>query len=909
MGYVALVSLRLTIERILNASRLPFLPPSEEIIQLVKKGVESIDCLIRTLSRVDSDDDGEKSEAVIKEIIEATRGLEDTIIESQSYRWDYEHDKEVIFSAMGVVKEIKKTLSNTSLWPQQVKDEPLRVAVQCAFHVVRTLERLFTAEDNSNSEGVKAVKVEIREAAFRLEDVLESAHVSDQHFLSQSQTPDGDDHMSDLAMEVAKETVFFLETANKILKHVDNLLQQPEDDNAALVLSRTDQIEAKAAKIFGLDHELVRLKDRLLKEARHPLDVTTIVGMAGIGKTTLAKEIYEDPDIVSHFECRAFVSIGPEYALREIKLSILAQTNPEVDEIHVQDEELLDSELLFRLRSRRYLIVLDDIWDMSLWHLTWWVSPIKCDGSRIIITTRLEDCIWPAEGFLLRKRFLNQQESWLLFCDKVFGGDHSSCPSELEKAGRKIVKKCEGLPLTIISVARHLRDAEKTPEYWKQAKRKIYTTIISEDKATSQDLVSANVVKVRQHSSSGGIKTCNIYPVFWHICMREAGEQKFFHVIDSNGNQGIESQRRHCIHNNVLFGIKDVRKSMTSISNVRSIICTGPHHQYPVPICLDFRLLRVLDALTVRFYGFPSEVVKLVQLRYLAFTYNGKLPASISKLCSLEYLIVRQYLSILSSGARRPYLPKEIWDMQGLRHLQVMGSDLPDPSYEGALLPNLSTLSGISARSCTKEILERIPNLEKLGVQIELALDVDEPLCCFGNLALLHKLESLKWSIVNPHLQVAFSTLSFPIFPPSLKKLTLRGLRLPWEMMIITANLRNLEVLKLQSYAFRGPVWKMDDEKIFWPKLRYLLIEDSDLEEWYVSGSFDSLKRLILRHCYKLKEIPQQIVCIQHVGIELDDCNNPSLLASIKHWAKKRVGSRKLQVCDKFSADDRKPKS
>ncbi|KAL0300074.1 UNVERIFIED_CONTAM: putative late blight resistance proteinR1B-12 [Sesamum calycinum] len=200
-----------------------------------------------------------------------------------------------------------------------------------------------------------------------------------------------------------------------------------------------------------------------------------------------------------------------------------------------------------------------------------------------------------------------------------------------------------------------------------------------------KNLVSANVVKVRQQSSSGGIKTCNIYPFFWHICMREAGEQKFFHVIDSNGNQGIESQRRHCIHNNVLFGIKDVRKSMTSISNVRSILCTGPHHQYPIPICLDFSLLRVLDALTIRFYGFPSEVVKLVQLRYLAITYNGKLPVSISKLYNLEYLIVRQYLSVLSSGARRPYLPKEIWDMQGLRHLQVMGSDLPDPSYDSAL--------------------------------------------------------------------------------------------------------------------------------------------------------------------------------------------------------------------------------
>ncbi|KAK4416856.1 putative late blight resistance proteinR1A-10 [Sesamum alatum] len=975
MAYVALVSLRLTIERILNSSQIPFLPPSPEIIQHVIKGIESVNYPSDSLLEVDSDN-RQRSEAVIKEFIAAACKLEDAVLESLSYRWENEKERAVIYSGMEAVKVIMEQLCDPAWWPQEVKDNPVRVAVQYAFHLVRTLELAFTLEDGNNSEVVKAMKGKIREAAFRLEDVLESAHVSNQHFLSQSQTPDGDDHISYLAMEeVRKETVFFVETAPKIAEPlITNLPQQPEVNNAVVVLSRTDRIEEKKQKIFGLNHELVQLKDRLLKNTGYYQDIITIVGMAGIGKTTLAKEIYEDSDIVSHFECRAFVSVGPEYALREIILSILAQTNPEVDEIHVQDEDPLGSELLLRLRSQRYLIVLDDIWDLSIWDLICSVYPIKCNGSSIIMTTRLEDCISPL-GFVLKKHFLDQQESWLLFCDKVFGGDHSSCPPELEKVGKKIIKKCEGLPLTIIAVARHLCISERTPEYWKQAKRKVYTTIISEDKATSQvlyrsydylqqylkpcflymgvfpydsdvaaskliklwcvegflelhqinpsfyefnamkylkHLVSANIVRIRQQSTFGGIKTCNIYPVFWHICMREAGEQKFFHVMDSNGNQGIESQRRQCIHNNVLFGIKDVQKSMTSISNVRSILCTGPHHQYPVPISLGFSLLRVLDALTIRFYGFPSEVVKLVQLRYLAFTYNGKLPASISKLCNLEYLIVRQYLSILSSGAFRPYLPNEIWDMQGLRHLQVMGSDLPNPSYEGALLPNLLTLLGISARSCTKEILKRIPNLNKLGIQIELALDVDEPLWCFEHLASLHKLESLKWSIVNPHLRVAVPTLSFPIFPPGLKKLTLSGLKFPWEfMMIIIDQLRDLEVLKLQCYAFQGRVWKMD-HMVFVSQLRFLLIEDTDLEEWYVGkyASFHSLERLILRQCYKLKEIPEKIrhdKCLQM--IELEDCN-PFLVNSTMHWAKKiPSGSRNLKVCVKSSAAHKKLKS
>ncbi|KAL0385160.1 UNVERIFIED_CONTAM: hypothetical protein Sradi_2910300 [Sesamum radiatum] len=215
------------------------------------------------------------------------------------------------------------------------------------------------------------------------------------------------------------------------------------------------------------------------------------------------------------------------------------------------------------------------------------------------------------------------------------------------------------------------------------------------------------------------------------------------------------------------------------------------------------------------------------------------------------YLIVRQYLRILSSEARRSYLPVEIWDMKELRHLQVMGSDLPDPTSDAFLL-NLSTLSGVSAHSCTYKVFERIPNLNKLGVQTELVLDVDEPLCFLEHLASLRKLESLKWSVANPNLQLVVPEASFPIFPPGLKKLTLSGLRLPWAYMSTIAELENLEVLKLQCYAFQGKVW--DTEWLIFSKLRFLLIEDTDLEDWYVKSfqsfqSFPSLERLIFRHC------------------------------------------------------------
>ncbi|KAL0335797.1 UNVERIFIED_CONTAM: putative late blight resistance proteinR1A-4 [Sesamum radiatum] len=824
------------------------------------------------------------------------------------------------------LKQTIERLLNSSQIPNL---PPCPKTIQFAYEEVKSLQEVFMSEDNNISK--------------RLEEVNEEIH-------------------------------FFTETVKKIKDQLSNSSLPEEDD--AVVLSTTDHVGGKKSTMFGLDNELSKLKDLLVRDESSSL-VIPIVGMAGIGKTTLVKEVYGDPYILSHFEHRIFVSLGPECPWRKILLSVRAQISSGIDETHVESNTELAVHMYNSLWGSRYLIVLDDIWDNIVWAVFRRYLPDNGNGSRIMLTTRLQQVARYANdndgGFILKKRFLNEEESWLLLREKVLATDWL-LPPELEKAGRKIAKKCEGLPLAIIAVAKHLSQAEKTLEYWKKVAKEVHS-VVGADKELSkvlsrsyyylpqclkpcfvymgvfphdyeiptsklvsmwcaegflepnppqsledfaveclEELVWSNVLQVREHNSSGGIKTCNIYFVFWHICVREAEKDKFFHIVNSYGNQGIESQRRLCIHNNVLFGIKDVYKSMASILNARSLLCTGPQHQYPVPIRLGYHLLRVLDAPTVRFYGFPIEVVKLVQLRYLAFTYNGKIPASISKLQNLQYLIVRQYLSIVSSRARRSCLPMEIWNMRELRHLQVMGSDLPNPDSKGALLPNLSTLLGISAHSCTEEILGRIPNLKKLGFQGELALDAFETLCCFNQVFNSYRLKSLKCVIVNPnptsHQVVVPALPDDSIFPSGLKKLTLSGLSLGWENMSMIACIGNLEVLKLRCYAFRGPVWQTS--KRGFKNLRFLLIEDMDLEYWQGSESFlPDLQRLTVSHCYKLTEIPWQFEKVPSLEMmELVDCA-PSLLASAEKILKQQKGHGNdvLQLCVKSSKDARKPKS
>ncbi|KAL0289435.1 UNVERIFIED_CONTAM: putative late blight resistance proteinR1A-4 [Sesamum calycinum] len=825
---------------------------------------------------------------------------------------------------------------------------PYPEIIQLAYNEVESLDLLLSRVGARNSEWLKAVKAEIREAAFRLEDVIESAHVS----LSQSQTLSADE-MGCLAMEVKKQIDLFTKSMEKIKEQLRCRLWEPQDYEEAIekvIPSRTDHFVAtKSNKIFGLDSDLIRLRG-LLTSGSSRRQIVSIWGMAGIGKTTLAKKVYGDPDVFSHFGCRAFVSIGPKYRRREIWL----------------------------LHSRvSYLIVFDDVWRRDDREELTRILPDNANGSRILLTTRIEGAaVLPRSYACHKMRFLTEKDSWDLLCEKVFGEKHS-CPPHLEEVGKKIANKCEGLPLAIIAIAKHLSEAEKMPEYWSKVAEKEISNIIGadaemskalylsynklsqrlkvcfvymgvfphgheiptsklinlwcaegfvprktlkllQDQATEdlEDLVSNSVVLVCQQSSHRKIKTCKLHFVFQHLCIKEAVKDKVFHILDSYANQGVESQRRFCILNNVLFGIKDAYKLMASRSNTRSLLCTGAHHQYPVPLCLDFRLLRVLDALTIRFYGFPIELVKLIQLRYLSFTYNGELPASISKLQNLHYLIVHQYLSIRSSRAHHSNLPMEIWDMQELRHLQVMGSDLPDPTTQDACLPNLLSLLGISARSCTKEVLIRIPNLNKLGTRIELPLDVAEPLFCSDHLVHLadHRyLKSFKCSIVNPspRLQVLGRSRPIPILPWSLRKLTLSGLGFPWEHMRYIANLPFLEVLKLRCYAFQGPEWKSIDGA-FW-NLTFLLVEDTDLEYWRVDHTrFPCLQRLFIHHCYKLKEIPGGIKGIRTLEmVEIVD-GSPSLVASAKQILEEQQSFRnyRLQVCVKYSSeDDQKTKS
>ena len=350
-----------------------------------------------------------------------------------------------------------------------------------------------------------------------------------------------------------------------------------------------------------------------------------------------------------------------------------------------------------------------------------------------------------------------------------------------------------------------------------------------------------------------------VHSCWQHFCKKEATRIKFLHVLQSYDDV-VKDQRRLCAQHMSLFSLKEVCEKIKNdcASNVRSLLCLGPNHPYAMPIhAMDFKLLKVLEAGRVRFYEFPLEIFKLICLKYLGLTCNKKIPVSISTLFHLRYLIINYHRNIKKRGALS-CMPVEVWDMQELQHIEVWGKDLPTPNSSVAALDRLSSLKGVSVKSCTREILKRIPNLKGLGIVVELRpYDEDDDRNPLSNLGYIS--EELKY------LKMLTYTLKYPdikrecmvplsMFPSSLTVLYLIGLGCLWEHMnVIGSMLPNLVYLNLESYAFRSPEWNIEAGSFL--KLETVKIEDTDLVRLIAQqGSLPRLKLLSIRHCYKLKQ-------------------------------------------------------
>ncbi|XP_040362581.1 putative disease resistance RPP13-like protein 1 [Rosa chinensis] len=177
--------------------------------------------------------------------------------------------------------------------------------------------------------------------------------------------------------------------------------------------------------------------------------------MGGIGKTTLAQLLYNDVRVKEHFDLHAWACVSEEFDVLRIYQQIYESLTS--DACQILTLNLLQSKLKEALVGKKFLVVLDDIWNKNYNRWDFLRLPFKfgAHGSKIIVTTRNEDVasmmgtLSPQPDYLMP---ISEEESWLLFEKHAFKSRGVTGHSQLEEIGRQIVRKCNGLPLAIKSL-------------------------------------------------------------------------------------------------------------------------------------------------------------------------------------------------------------------------------------------------------------------------------------------------------------------------------------------------------------------------------------------------------------------------------------------------------------------------
>ncbi|CDP11831.1 unnamed protein product [Coffea canephora] len=609
----------------------------------------------------------------------------------------------------------------------------------------------------------------------------------------------------------------------------------------------------------------------------NPLEIVSIHGMLGLGKTTLARKVLNDPQVEYNFFTRIFVSVSKDYNKKEVLLSMLSVFIKDIRDQKYHKMSVND--LVFKVREtlkHKYLIVMDDVWDTKAWEDLRDAFPDNKKGSRVLITTRQESVAKRAatktDPYPLR--FMKQEEAEELLRTKVF--NESECPDKLRPAESRILKKCGGLPLAIVVTAGILRNDPENEKWWDSVAQKSLSMDELDSDSQKQlresmeetaerclrELVDRNLVMVRQRTLSGRIKTFLVHDTLRDFCRRTAKAENLFQECDM-GTVSSSSRRLFCINSQ----FSDYISNQQPAQNVRSFLSFGQEettlNQDLCPnVFKQFNLLRVLDILSIKLPGprFPVQLPNLILLKFIAIYCDLKtLPEEMSSLLNLKTLVVRTTSLALAIEAN-------IWAMTKLRHLHTNTSTTlpkcPDQSPGGE---NLQTLSTVSPESLTKEVFKRAKNLKKLGIRGKLhnLVEGNGESSFFDSLCEVDSLENLKLygDDVNSKL------LALPQahkFPPRLTRLSLHNTSLDWNYMSILGDLRYLEVLKLKDYAFKGDYWKTKQGGF--PSLKVFFIGATDLTRWDAKANdFPELKCLILKQCKTLQRIPSDFAFMKNL--------------------------------------------
>ncbi|WVZ51144.1 hypothetical protein U9M48_002313 [Paspalum notatum var. saurae] len=271
--------------------------------------------------------------------------------------------------------------------------------------------------------------------------------------------------------DISRAIEEYVVECNRIVSNVRDFLKLEELDDKRLQIyqhstSWTDPREMSSfptqRKVHGRDQDRECIISKLTSEesAVQNLSVLAIVGNGGVGKTTLAAVVYNDPVVRGQFDKVLWLHVSVYFNEAKITHELLQLLCGDRYE-HISNMKELQNILGYEIKSKRVLLVLDDMWEDNKkenWDVL--LTPLSTNdakGNMVIITTRKSSVArmtGAAHNIILHG--LKDEEFWPLFKECAFGDENHQGHWKLQEIGRKIADKLKGYPLAAKSVGKLL---------------------------------------------------------------------------------------------------------------------------------------------------------------------------------------------------------------------------------------------------------------------------------------------------------------------------------------------------------------------------------------------------------------------------------------------------------------------
>ncbi|RVW93412.1 putative disease resistance protein RGA3 [Vitis vinifera] len=304
---------------------------------------------------------------------------------------------------------------------------------------------------------------------------------------------DADDLLDDFATHqlprgrVARQVSDFFSSSNKVVfrfKMSDRLKNIKEEMDEIVkeipmlsliqgnVTHREVESSRRETHSFVLTSEIVgreENKEEIIKslvssDNQGILSMVAILGIGGLGKTTLAQLVYNDPRVVQYFELKIWVCVSDHFDVKLLVKNILQSVSKE--DVESLKLDALKDHLHANIKQKRCLLVLDDVWneDFEKWDQLRTLLMVVEKGSKIVVTTR-NNKVASIMGidFRVNLEGLNQNQSWDLFSKLAFKEGQEKALPKLVEIGKEIVNMCNGVPLVIktLGTILHLETEER----------------------------------------------------------------------------------------------------------------------------------------------------------------------------------------------------------------------------------------------------------------------------------------------------------------------------------------------------------------------------------------------------------------------------------------------------------------